>query len=149
MEGAIKQDLPPSGGYKRIIFHRIPPKKYFSGYTMFAGYIGLTAFSSYFVWLDLKRQRRLKVENCDVKVALEPLLLAERDRMYLKQLRKNREEEAELMKDVPGWKVGTYYGEPLYKTISKDTFMDPIRNEYYAHANKLYLWESAYISALY
>uniref|UniRef100_A0A0U3YCU4 NADH dehydrogenase [ubiquinone] 1 alpha subcomplex subunit 13 n=1 Tax=Odontobuthus doriae TaxID=342590 RepID=A0A0U3YCU4_ODODO len=149
MDGAIKQDLPPPGGYKRIVFHRIPAKKYFNGYAIFAGYIGLTVFASYFARFDLKRQRRQKIEESDVHIALEPLLLAERDRMYLKQLRKNRDEEAELMKNVPGWKVGTYYGEPIYKTIPKDTFIDPLRNEYYAHANKLYLFESVYIDALY
>lgn len=38
------------------------------------------------------------------------------------------------MKNVPGWKVGTLYGEPLYKTIG-DNIIDPISLEYYAHAN--------------
>ena len=28
----------------------------------------------------------------------------------------NYDEEKELMKDVPGWKVGTLYGEPIYHT---------------------------------
>ncbi|KAH7957196.1 hypothetical protein HPB52_015957 [Rhipicephalus sanguineus] len=53
---------------------------------------------------------------------------------YLKQLKKNREEERELMKDVPGWEVGTYYGERLYKTISPDTHIDPFADEFFAHA---------------
>lgn len=39
------------------------------------------------------------------RLAVYPMLLAERDREYLKQLRKNRDAEAELMKDVPGWEV--------------------------------------------
>lgn len=39
------------------------------------------------------------------KMAIYPMLLAERDREYLKQLRRNRDAEAELMRDVPGWEV--------------------------------------------
>lgn len=29
-------------------------------------------------------------------------------------IRKVRDIETEVMKDVPGWKTGTYYGEPVY-----------------------------------
>jgi len=31
----------------------------------------------------------------------------------LRQLRKNRDDEAELMKRVPGWVTGTLFGEPV------------------------------------
>jgi NADH dehydrogenase (ubiquinone) 1 alpha subcomplex subunit 13 len=54
-----------------------------------------------------------------------PLLIAERDREFLKQYRINREEERELMKDVPGWVVGTWYGEPIYHTVPKDKLVEP------------------------
>ena len=37
---------------------------------------------------------------------------------FLRQLRKNRDEENELMKDVPGWVTGTWYGEPLYNNVN-------------------------------
>ena len=50
------------------------------------------------------------------RMALFPLLIAERDREFLKQLTRNRDEEEKLMADVPGWKVGTWYGEPVFKT---------------------------------
>ncbi|KAM7309628.1 NADH dehydrogenase [ubiquinone] 1 alpha subcomplex subunit 13 [Ixodes scapularis] len=54
---------------------------------------------------------------------------------YLKQLKKNFEEEKRVMKNVPGWKVGTYYGEPLYKTMSPNYHVDPPMEEYYAHTD--------------
>lgn len=37
--------------------------------------------------------------------AILPLLMAERDREYLKQLRVNRDEESSLMANVEGWTV--------------------------------------------
>ena len=48
-------------------------------------------------------------------LAIEPLMLAERDREYLKQLRRNRDAEEKLMADVEGWEVGTFYGHKVYK----------------------------------
>lgn len=63
------------------------------------------------------------------------MLLAEKDREYLKQLRRNRDEERELMKNVEGWKVGTWYGEPIYKTGKPDDpLFQPTLYEYYIHA---------------
>ena len=41
-------------------------------------------------------------------------------REYLKQLRRNRDCERDLMADVEGWEVGTYFGQPLYKTLGDD-----------------------------
>ncbi len=49
-------------------------------------------------------------------MALEPMLCAEKDRATLKDARRIRDEEEELMKDVPGWQTGTYYGTPIFKT---------------------------------
>ncbi|KAH9376962.1 hypothetical protein HPB48_002723 [Haemaphysalis longicornis] len=77
--------------------------------------------------------RLIDVEAADGYNAIQPLMLAEQDRLYLKQLKKNREEERELMKNVPGWAVGTYFGEPIYKTVSPNHHVDPIPEEYYAH----------------
>ena len=48
-------------------------------------------------------------------LAIEPLMLAERDREFLKQLRRNRDAEEKLMADVEGWEVGTFYGHKVYK----------------------------------
>ena len=56
---------------------------------------------------------------------MQPFLVAERDRRWLSVMRKNREMEEEVMKDVPGWKVGTWYGEPVFYTLEDDHWWDP------------------------
>lgn len=43
---------------------------------------------------------------------------------WLRLLKKNRDLENEVMKDVPGWKTGTWYGEPVYFTLG-DKWWDP------------------------
>ena len=45
------------------------------------------------------------IEMLDGRVSLEPLFHAERQRMFLKHAIANRQEENELMEDVPGWQV--------------------------------------------
>ena len=52
---------------------------------------------------------------------------------YLKQLVRNREHEKEIMKDVPGWIPGTYYGTPIF--YRKGIWHDPSYDEYYAHSD--------------
>lgn len=40
------------------------------------------------------------------------------------------------MENVPGWEVGTYYGDPVFKTMPEDYLPLPYvpLREYYAHA---------------
>lgn len=73
---------------------------------MFAGYIGMTVGALYLYNLNYKQIKRNDIEMRSAKMAIYPMLLAERDREFLKQLRRNRDAEAELMRDVPGWEVG-------------------------------------------
>ncbi|XP_026727679.1 NADH dehydrogenase [ubiquinone] 1 alpha subcomplex subunit 13 [Trichoplusia ni] len=140
-----KQDLPPPGGYKPIPFKRIPAKTYFSGYAMFAGYIGITAAAMYLYSINYKQIKKDQIEMRSAKMAIYPMLLAERDRAYLKQLRKNRDVETELMKNVPGWQVGTYFGEKVYKLLPEDTLVDTIFHEYYAHSSSRDWHQRAYL----
>ena len=74
-----------------------------------------------------------QTEYRSATLALTPLMLAERDREYLKQCRRfnissrnemiiiillktrNRDAEAKLMGNEEGWEVGTWYGHPIYK----------------------------------
>lgn len=102
---------------------------------MIAGYAGITSVGLFIYYLTCKEIKRNEIEMRSARHALFPILFAERDREYLKQLRRNRDEETELMKNVEGWKVGTWFGEPIYKTLPKDTLVDPIFKEYYAHAS--------------
>lgn len=53
----------------------------------------------------------------------------------LRQMRRNRDEEAELMKNVEGWEVGTYYGEPIYFLDDENQFREPLFWEHFAHAD--------------
>lgn len=54
-------------------------------------------------WSDQKREQKL---------ALAPLLQADEDMIWIERQKKALAEEAEIMKHVPGWKVG----ESVYKT---------------------------------
>ncbi|XP_023706368.1 NADH dehydrogenase [ubiquinone] 1 alpha subcomplex subunit 13 [Cryptotermes secundus] len=132
---AKHQDMPPEGGYNPINYARIPAKKYFSGSTMILGYLAVTAVSGYVYYLTWKKVRQDQIEMRSARLALQPLLTAERDREFLNQLRRNRDEEAKLMANVPGWEVGTWYGEPVYKTLPPDTLVTPYIYEFYAHAS--------------
>ena len=61
-------------------------------------------------------------------LAITPLMLAERDREFLKQLRRNRDAEEKLMKDVEGWEVGTFYGHKVYKVKTAHSSISPCSN---------------------
>ena len=47
-------------------------------------------------------------------------------------MRANRDEENELMKDVPGWVTGTWYGQPVYTNLAK-RFVEPNYFDFYMH----------------
>ncbi|CAL4105074.1 unnamed protein product [Meganyctiphanes norvegica] len=133
MAQAPTQDLPPKGGYAPINFKRIPARVLLSGYQMFAGFGVMTAAASYIYYRTYKSIRQEEIEMRSATLAIEPILTAERDREFLSQLHKNREEEAKLMQNVEGWEVGKLYGEPIYKTVKEDKFIDPIIQEFYVH----------------
>ncbi|XP_018328231.1 NADH dehydrogenase [ubiquinone] 1 alpha subcomplex subunit 13 [Agrilus planipennis] len=142
---ARRQDMPPPGGYKPIFYKRNPAKTYFSGYTWIAIYFGVTAVGVFAHYMNWKKVLRDDLERRSGNFAIFPLLLAERDREYLKQLRRNRDEEADLMKNVEGWEVGTWYGEPLYKTLPKGTLVEPTYWDYYVHASSKDYIKRAYL----
>jgi len=50
----------------------------------------------------------------------------------LRQLRKNRDDEEQLMKNVPGWVTGTLWGEPV-PTKVRGQFPAVHPEEYFAH----------------
>ncbi|XP_004873510.2 NADH dehydrogenase [ubiquinone] 1 alpha subcomplex subunit 13 isoform X4 [Heterocephalus glaber] len=102
----VKQDMPPPGGYGTIDYKRNLPRRGLSGYSMFALGIGTLLYGYWNMIKWNRERRRLQIENLEARLALLPLLQAERDRRVLRMLRENLEEEAIIMKDVPGWKVG-------------------------------------------
>uniref|UniRef100_A0A8C2P066 NADH dehydrogenase [ubiquinone] 1 alpha subcomplex subunit 13 n=1 Tax=Capra hircus TaxID=9925 RepID=A0A8C2P066_CAPHI len=101
----VKQDMPPVGGYGPIDYKRNLPRRGLSGYSMFAVGIGALLFGYWSMMRWNRERRRLQIEDFEARIALMPLLQAEKDRRVLQMLRENLEEEATIMKDVPGWKV--------------------------------------------
>jgi len=132
-QSKIKQDMPPPGGYRPIQYLRIPAKTYFSGKTMFFGFVVMQIGAWYILKLNDWLVRRWDTEERGCRMAMLPMLLAEKERLYLKNARHLRDEERRVMKDVPGWVVGTWWGEPIYKAISKDQWYDILDIEYYTH----------------
>jgi len=131
---AFKQDLPPPGGYKSIPFLRVPAKTYFSGVTIFVIF-NIIHFGGLYLWCqDDKKRKALRVENRAARLAIQPMLMAEKDRLYLKRCRELRDIEDELMKDVPGWVTGTYWGEPVYHTRPENEWHNISDREYFAHS---------------
>ncbi|KAK9180179.1 hypothetical protein WN943_029386 [Citrus x changshan-huyou] len=55
---------------------------------------------------EKKRDLALKEEKYAARRAILPMLQAEEDERFVKEWKKYLEYEAEVMKDVPGWKVG-------------------------------------------
>ncbi|KAM9328885.1 NADH dehydrogenase [ubiquinone] 1 alpha subcomplex subunit 13 [Gastrophryne carolinensis] len=120
----VKQDMPPPGGYGPVDYKRNLPRRGFSGYTMFAIGIGVMIYGYWSIGKWNRERRRLYIEDLETRIALMPLLQAEQDRRVLRTLRENLEQEAIIMKDVPGWKVG----ESPFHT---DRWVTPTLNEMY------------------
>jgi len=132
----FRQDMPPEGGYAKIYTQRTFPrvgsktgKRFGLAMAVLFG-LGVFKQKNYF-----KAQMRWTVEQNDVKLVMNVFQYAERDRLWLKFLRRNREEERALMKDVPGWRVGTFYGEPIFYTLPPDNWWDPTWPEIQAHTS--------------
>merc|ERR1712001_485730 len=130
---AYKQDLPPKGGYEPFNYKRIPARKMYIAPLLFGGFILWEIMAHW----RYKRGRRYleaeKTEERSTQFALEPMLLAERDRAFVKRLKENRDFEEHLIKDVKGWEVGTYFGVPLYKDPSVNKYPLLPWLEFYVH----------------
>lgn len=129
------QDMPPTGGYKSFNYKRVPLKPILSAKMLFAGYVAISAGAFYIYKITERKINREDVEMRSCQFVMLPIVMAERDREYLKQIRRNRDEEAKLMANVPGWQVGTWFGEPIYKTLQPDAWVDPDYFEFYCHTN--------------
>ncbi|XP_033226324.1 NADH dehydrogenase [ubiquinone] 1 alpha subcomplex subunit 13 [Belonocnema kinseyi] len=129
------QDMPPPGGYGPIQTDRIKIRNFMTAPLTIGLFVASQFIGFYFYGLNYKKIKDEKAEMKSARFAMFPMLLAERDRAFLKQLRKNRDEERELMKNDPEWEVGTYYGEPIYITRPAEEFREPTFQEFYAHAS--------------
>uniref|UniRef100_A0A0K0F8X8 NADH dehydrogenase [ubiquinone] 1 alpha subcomplex subunit 13 n=1 Tax=Strongyloides venezuelensis TaxID=75913 RepID=A0A0K0F8X8_STRVS len=129
----FKQEMPPPGGYRNFNFSRTYAKQLFRPGLVSGIIAGCTLYGIYQSYMIRKHIVTEKFEDVDIQNAMEPFLVAERDREWLRFLKKNRDLENEIMKDVPGWKTGTWYGEPVYFTLG-DKWWDPSIIEAYAHS---------------
>lgn len=133
------QALPPKGGYPPINFTRTIRPNIFKSWQLIGGYIVTTTVGITLFFLGDRQLYKEEIELRSSTFAIYPLLMAERDREYLKQIRRNRDEEADLMKNVKGWKVGTWYGEPIFHLRKETDWIDPCLEEYYAHCQRKFL----------
>ncbi|KER23443.1 hypothetical protein T265_08664 [Opisthorchis viverrini] len=130
-----KQEMPPPGGYKPIDVLKKAGKRPTNGLLVVAGLYTSTYFGlQYQKWLKNKRKTQEREEE-EVRIALSPFVFAEQERMYLRQLRRNRDYEAKLMEDVPGWKVGHWHDVPLFHN-PRGLWCDPNADEFYAHTTQ-------------
>ncbi|XP_035734302.1 NADH dehydrogenase [ubiquinone] 1 alpha subcomplex subunit 13-like [Vespa mandarinia] len=129
------QDLPPKEGYRPITTERIPLRTLLGGRSALGLCLVTTVVGHYLYFIEWKKIKREIIEMRSAQFALQPILQAERDRIFLKQVKRNVAEEKELMKNYPEWKVGTYKGEPIYKTIPEDKFIEPSHLEYFIHSH--------------
>ncbi|KAL7677396.1 hypothetical protein ACOME3_003633 [Neoechinorhynchus agilis] len=118
----FKQELPPSIPYPSIYVHRgqskrIPAKYLYAGGLAYSFIILYGLRQNHYIIEEVKREELEKNEGRIGNI------LSEQDRLFLKHLRQSRDEENRIMKDVPGWKTGTWKGEPVYKT--KDYMENP------------------------
>ena len=72
---------------------------------MIGAYVGITSVGLYIYYLTAKKIRREEIEARSAENVIFPILIAERDREFLKQLQRNRAEESKLMANVKGWEV--------------------------------------------
>lgn len=130
-----RQELPPPKGYQKIIYERVPLKAPWPTWQkLLVCALGLGYGAVMYKIRKMHLEDEL-IERRAAKLALYPLMLAENDRAKLNDLKKLRDQEAELMKDVPGWEVGTWFGDPVYKTLGPNDYYEVTPIEAYVHTS--------------
>ncbi|KAD7477934.1 hypothetical protein E3N88_01070 [Mikania micrantha] len=102
----LLQDGPPPGGFAPVRYARRIPSKGPSAVAIFLAAFGAFSWGMYEVGKGNKIRRAIKEEKYAARRAILPMLQAEEDERFVKEWKKYLEEEARIMKDVPGWKVG-------------------------------------------
>ncbi|XP_027170495.1 NADH dehydrogenase [ubiquinone] 1 alpha subcomplex subunit 13-B [Coffea eugenioides] len=102
----LVQDGPPPGGFAPVRYARRIPNSGPSAMAIFLAAFGVYSYGMYQVGKGNKIRRALKEEKYAARSAILPLLQAEEDERFVEEWKKYLEEEARIMKDVPGWKVG-------------------------------------------
>ncbi|KAL2652150.1 hypothetical protein R1flu_020278 [Riccia fluitans] len=105
-EMPILQDGPPPGGFPAVRYARRIPNSGPGGAAVFLVSSLVIGFGFYQVGQGNIHRRAVKAEKIAARQAILPLIQAEEDARFVKELKKQLAEEKELMAHVPGWKVG-------------------------------------------
>merc|ERR1712001_336200 len=142
VDGVLEGKMATSVTSGKRPYKQVPIRKYFNAPRLYLAAGGTMAVG--WLWWSHKWRKLTanRTESRSVELALQPMLSAERDRQFLKRIVQNREWEAELMKDVKDWEVGTYFGKPVYRTMDGDDETDNKFHhyspyEYFMHASSL------------
>lgn len=100
------QDGPPPGGFPAVRYARRIPNTGPTGAALVLGAGAIIAYGFYQIGQGNIKRRALKKEKIDARVAILPLIQAEEDARFVQEKQKVDEEEARIMANVPGWKVG-------------------------------------------
>ncbi|KAG0221969.1 hypothetical protein BGW41_006282 [Actinomortierella wolfii] len=113
---APTQELPRPGGFPEIKYKRNIPKVGPSGLTLLVGITALCSFGLYRTGQGNLERRELEREKVWSRIHLVPLLQAEADRDTYRRELAAKAREAEIMKDVKGWKAGeSVYNSKRYQ----------------------------------
>lgn len=132
----VTQDMPPPGGFATINVERTFARPMLKQGIWFLIAAAMTLNGFAYVKEFKRKHRVLKIEQAESFIATQPFIFAEQERLFLRQLRIIRDEEKELMKDHPGWKLATLYGEPVYKTLPKDYLPPVAAMDYIVHRSE-------------
>lgn len=108
----MRQDGPPPGGFPAIRYGRKIPNTGPSGVAMFGIGAVIMAYGFYKVGQTNHKRKDWKKEKLRARMDIMPILQAEEDIRFVEAQKKAWKVEANVMKDVPNWKVG----ERPYKT---------------------------------
>lgn len=120
----IKQDMPPPGGYPKFNIGLEVRRRGLNGWQAWLGASVMIAFGFYRVGQKNQEDNKRKLAERQTRYAIAPYLQAEADREFMVRELINLKKEAEIMKDVKGWKVGQspYFSgkwmPPMTNTIS-------------------------------
>lgn len=101
----ILQDSPPPGGFPAIRIDRRLPSTGPTGVTIFGLVVGCMSYGYYRYYRWHLDQKALQNEVNEIQAGLFPVLQAEGDLQYVAWKKANLDKEAEIMKNVPGWRV--------------------------------------------
>eukprot|EP00657_Telonema_sp_P-1_P007177 TRINITY_DN26869_c0_g1_i1.p1 TRINITY_DN26869_c0_g1~~TRINITY_DN26869_c0_g1_i1.p1 ORF type:complete len:151 (-),score=39.93 TRINITY_DN26869_c0_g1_i1:345-797(-) len=101
-----KQDGPRPGGFPPVRYRRDMARRGPSGMAMFVASAAIISYGMYKVGQGNIARRELREEKFALRRSIVPLLQAEEDRRWVAAKSDAVRVEAEVMKDVPGWKAG-------------------------------------------